>query len=284
MSDQIEGCDYAGVDENSVAPEQSGFRFAIVRAVFTMLFEGKRLAFTDPTHARDRDKWQAAGRRFGGYMILGWDKNGATPEEQAQTFIAAHGPRRPGELPPALDLEADSAQAVGRTPQECLEWAERAYDALVAHYGVVLIYTSARVWIDVFGGLASKMGASPLWVKVPYLSVGKAPTPELYGGGLINDWIPLPWRTSGSPGVWFVQYQGDAHPCAGVGQCDLNRFCPAGLNTYGPRAIWIQRAVGVKVDGAFGPITQAAVRSWQLSRALRPTGTVDLDTFVAMAA
>jgi len=158
----ITGKDWASMDGNTVQWDRITDSFVIVRAAYT--YNG--VPHEDATCKIVRPAAAAHGKVFGAYMILGW--HGATPEEQADNFIRIYGQRKPGELPPALDLEADSASALGLTVAQCLAWAERAYARLKKAYGTVMIYTSRRVWGDVFGDLSSVMGEAPLWIKIPY--------------------------------------------------------------------------------------------------------------------
>lgn len=241
----IEGRDYASIDGNIVDPEASGASFAIIRAAYT--YKGSDVH--DLTAKNDRPRWRKLGKTVGAYMILGWAKTGSSPEKQVANFIASYDDRQPGELPPSLDLEADSANAIGMTHAEALAWAERAYDALVKHYGIVLIYTSARVYTDVFGDLPSKMGASPLWIKIPYPWRAKQPPhPESCPtAAWVFDHLPPPWRDTMSPGAWIVQYQGDAiHVDGFTGTVDLNAWLPwygSQQIGYRTKAVYAQLAV-----------------------------------------
>ena len=199
------GVDYAGVDEDASPTSLAWPAFAIVRAGFE--YGGRALG--DSTCSRNRALWKAKGRTFGAYVILGWDQNGPTPEQQVAAFVQQYGDRLPGELPPSLDLEADSDAAIGLTAAQALAWAERAWTALVARYGTCIVYTSLRVWLEVFGGLPSKMGASALWLKIPYVrNYHEAPALD-WTNGINGQSMPRPWQTA-SPGVWIVQFQGDA--------------------------------------------------------------------------
>lgn len=51
---------------------------------------------------------------------------------------------------------------------------------------------------------------------------------------------------------------------------------------HGPAIATIQSFVGTRPDGAFGPLTAAAVRKWQRQHHLRPTGAVDARTWAAL--
>nr|WP_282184174.1 peptidoglycan-binding domain-containing protein [Azospirillum sp. Sh1] len=55
---------------------------------------------------------------------------------------------------------------------------------------------------------------------------------------------------------------------------------PAGDEDDEVRAV--QRIVGAKVDGIFGPATALAVKKWQFMHNLEPTGVVDQPTRAKM--
>lgn len=263
----IQGVDYAGIDRDEPpVVEKTGMSFAYVRGAYT--FNGKSRA--DSVMQRDRDLWGKHGVPFGAYAILGW--HGDSPKAQMQTLMEAYGDRRPGELPPALDLEANSAESLRMKPQEILDHALEAYDALVARYGIVAIYTSCRVWREVFGNLpASRLGYGPLWLKVGYHYKAKNPPHPETCPSSISD-LPPPWRQSDSAGAWIVQYQGDAVDVDGFSwTVDLNgwivkRDSAPGLyvrkllarHGFGDLRSF-QRAGNLAVDGVIGPKTFAAL-------------------------
>lgn len=264
------GVDYASIDGNKLdAAKLRAWpaRFAIVRGAF---FDGGQM-LADPHLARDRGDLQSADIRVGSYLILHWSH--VQPEDQARAFIAAYGAQRPGELPPSLDLEADSAKAIGMTHAAALEWAHRAYDVLAAYYGVVMVYTSSRVWIDVFGGLPSKMGTAPLWIKIPYAYKAKnAPHPETAGTVGV---LPAPWADPSSAGAWIEQYQGDAIKVPGLSSTvDLDvllmyregcgdtrdRWVSAQLSRHNVTTVAeLQRLYGLTADGVCGVDTLCAL-------------------------
>lgn len=255
----IVGIDYAGIDGGHVTPAQTGAKFAYVRASGGMR--------DDPTWRRDRDAW-AKIATAGAYHWLAWHRD---PVAQAHRFIASAGERRPGELPFALDVEADSAAALHMTPDECLAHAETCLRELLDHYGCVAVYTSARVWMDVMGNARSPLFAScPLWLKVPYAWRARnlphfESVPSFYT-------LPNPWRLSGA---WILQFQGDAVGLPGtLSTVDLNTFLPppaqaidmlqrAGITSsyqsFASRVRVFQKMRGLVVDGVIGPKTFAAL-------------------------
>lgn len=258
----IQGFDYASIDGQKIDYTKVQASFVIIRGSYGY---GK-VSLPDSNLARDRGLWSQMGKRVGSYMILSWNAAN-TPEDQVAVFARSYGARRPGELPPSLDLEADSAASLHMTPAACLAWAERAYDALVKLYGTVMVYTSLRVWAEVFGNLPSKMGASPLWLKVAYPMKVREPhrpdlAPQLFT-------TPGPWKPVTSPGVWIVQYQGDAVGVPGFSSTiDCNYFrartapdsswLAAKLHINGNAvtiAEWQQIENLASADGIIGPAT-----------------------------
>lgn len=264
----ITGYDWAGVDGNVLHWDAIGGSFVIVRAAYT--YNGLH---EDNTCRLVRLQAAKHGKVFGAYMILGFRQDDATPEQQADNFIRVYGVRRPGELPPSLDLEADSAAKLGLTVAQCLAWAERAYARLKKAYGTVMIYTSRRVWGDVFGDLSSDMGEAPLWVKVPYpYKVHNPPHPEACPADGSYE-LPKPWANPASPGAWIVQYQGDALGVSGFSSTvDCNKFIARTM----PDTMWLASKLYVggnaasvaewqkyenlaSADGVIGPATFAAL-------------------------
>lgn len=264
----IEGKDWASMDGIDVARAmQSPDSFVIVRAAYT--YNGCQ---EDQTCKKVRDAAKKAGKTFGAYMILGFRQDGPTPEQQADNFIKIYGARRRCELPPALDLEADTAASLHMTVAQCLAWAERAYARLKQTYGVVLIYTSDRVWHEVFGGLSSVMGEAPLWLKVPYAwKVHNPPHPESCPSTYTP---PGPWRNPTSPGAWIIQYQGDATGADGyTGTVDCNRFAA--------RTAVCSQWLGNRVVDAAGNACE--IELWQVSQGLQADGVIGPKGFALLS-
>lgn len=283
----MEGVDYASVDENQppnvLLARQAGVKFTIVRGAYTS--GGKVKPDLDMT--RDRDAWgnaatwAATGRTtpgaFGAYLILGHSKVDPSPVEQAQTFIATYGKRRLGELPPTLDVEFRTGRvATGLTAEQALQRCEIALQTLQGYYGVVMTYTSTRVWKEDLGDLDSQpFESSPLWIKTGYVyKAGNRPHPESCPA--TPGELPRPWQPSRvlGPGAWVHQYQGDAKGYPGFSSTvDCNRFLvrdctkqavqPGSwiaqrLATYNcSDVVTFQRACGLSVDGVIGPATFA---------------------------
>lgn len=259
----ILGIDYASVDGNHISPAETGAKFAYIRASAGLQ--------RDPTWEMHRAIWAAHQIPAGAYHALAWHTD---PIAQAKAFVACAGERQPGEMPFALDIEADSATELGMTPAVCLAHAEAVLRELVAEYDTVVIYTSARVWGDVMGGLPSAaFGACPLWLKVPYAWNARNP-PHLESRPA--RWAtPAPWRQASSAGTWMLQFQGDALGLPGAtSTVDLNGFL-APVNGWAGELLKragfstcqgvvestrrFQAAHGLVTDGIIGPKTFAAL-------------------------
>ncbi len=278
----IWGIDYARVDGNRhpidfAAAYAAGCRFAYLRAAYGTL--------PDTVFRRDRAALKGAGIACGAYLFLRCPLKRVdvpTPEEQAQALVDVVGPLLPGELPPVIDVEFPGYGRSDTTlsARQAVAWYERAYDALRNSFGVVGVYTSARVWAEDLADLPSKMSSAPLWLKVPYYwQAGRVWDLSHYHA---LGAVPPPWRTEG-PGAWFQQIQGDAVKVPGFSATvDINLFLPMQHGEKSLRVTAVQRHVGATPDGDFGARTEMALRSFQRSNALPDTGIVDVATFAAL--
>lgn len=261
--------DYASVDGNWAPDVDAAHKWGVAGAIIRGSYSYGGLLRADPCLPRDLPAWRTLGPP-GAYVILDFHRD---PVAQAQKFIETYE-RKPGDLPPALDLEADSAAALKLLPNDCLERAERAYDELVKHYGDVMVYTSARVWEDVVGDLPSKMGAAPLWLKVPYpYKAGQPPHAECRDA---PGAVPKPWTAPGSAGVWLRQFQGDAKGVPGfTSTVDLSAFVNYEANDdIDPRYSW--------VGGRLAARGATSVVGYQAGNGLTADGVVGPRTFVAL--
>jgi hypothetical protein len=277
-----DGLDFASIDDNRLDYPVlwQSFRFAFARAAFTW---GSTCCADQTFAALRANRGDAA--LIGGYMILGWH---VPVPPQVAKLIETVGDLGPGELV-ALDLEADSARSLGMTPATCLAMAEAAFDLLVARYGIdrVVVYTSARVWSDVFGDLPSRIGGALGWIKIPYpMAVRQKPRPDLCPQFPLGvAWIPPPWRAAGSPGVRICQYQGDALGVVGASSTvDLNRAVPLAVGSRGNGVAWLQDRLGVPVDDDFGPLTERALIQWQIAQGVPDSGVLDVATLARLVA
>lgn len=288
----ILGIDYASVDGNKppdlAKAKKTGMAYAIVRATYGLTRDG---AFQ-----RDWVPLRKAGIVRGAYMFPVMHKSRA-PEPQVAAFVAsitAAGGILPGvDLPPVLDVEFPKGiQATGMTRLQCLDWVHRAASLLEDTFECLpILYTSARVWdgqdedsLDADRIPVPDLVDCPLWLaRYPYkLRIASHHRPEERDGLKIP---PVPVQLGDARDVWFHQYQGDAKGFPGFSSTvDLNRFFPLSRSaTPNERARWVQRKLGLKVDGIWGPRTEAAVRKFQTAALLADDGVIDPKTFAALA-
>lgn len=197
--------DYASVDGNHQPDIEKALAFGIRGAYVRAGYTYGPYAHPDSTAARDAAAWRTGGK-FGAYMILGWT---CPVKDQVDNFCRAYT-MHPLDMPVALDLEADSADSIGMKPDQALYLAEQAWMALKKAYGAVMIYTSTRVWYDVFGDALSGMGDSALWLKVPYAwRARNQPHLETAEPMKIIE-KPRPWTPANRGALQLKQFQGDA--------------------------------------------------------------------------
>lgn len=284
---EIIGVDYASVDGNTApnftTAKQAGVQFAIVRAVYGRSVTMAPGPFLDPAWARDKDAIRAAGLKRSAYLFLCFPRTGKTtptPEEQADAFANYVGLLPFQDFVPMLDVEEASDLL---SINDMYDWVVRAAQRLMQRYGVWPgIYTSNRVWQENLNGHAAGILTNcPLWIAKPW------------------PWQPgQPARLDGAPSYqpttipqfgdatnwWLYQYQGDAKGTPGFSSTtDLSRFHLVRRGDSGTIVSWIQRRVGVTVDGIFGPNTETAVKSVQTKYGLSADGIVGPDTFAVIA-
>lgn len=285
----ILGLDYASIDANKppdwAAEKAAGVRFAIVRASYER--------WADVTCARDRAAIRDAGLVFGAYMMPVMGPGHPTPEEQVVVFRSGAVLLPGRDFAPALDLEWSGGLArYGIDRAGAVKWIARAVAEIERRFGCKpLVYSSARVLdgddADSLGGAADRVLAGcPLWL-------ARYPLPYRVPGRFDADGWPLPPTPNIAwTGLWMHQYQGDATRVLS-GTVDLDRFVPCERNEHdrieakllgehGQRVEWVQERIGADVDGDFGPLTEIALRKWQIANRLPETGAVDLETFAKL--
>lgn len=229
-------------------------------------------------------KLKDAGLVRGAYLFLSFPRNGRWPSDpvaQAKAFIATVGNLDESELPPALDVEADCWQKTGMKPRQLLDGVRSAWKALTDHYKVApIIYTSARVWIEVLGNLpAPDLAESPLWVKdYPLRTLRAYYDPQTFAGGRFNPRMPAPWGEAAN--WWIHQYQGDAVGLPGFpSTVDMNRFNTIIRGTAGHRVRWVQRRLKIPQSGVFDAATEKALRAFQNKKGIDADGVINPRTF-----
>jgi hypothetical protein len=196
--------------------------------------------------------------------------------QQAETFKRCYDARKPGDLPPTIDVEfpGNGIGDTSLTAPQALDRLLTALGVLRAEYGTVMIYTSARVWAEDLRDIdCTDVASCPLWLKVSYpFRAGQPPHRESVPA---VGALPRPWRAAGSAGAWIEQYQGDSVAVPGFSSTvDLNEFLLTG-HEPDPRAAWV--ADRVQSHG------RATIDDFQTSVGLAQDGIIGLDTFCALA-
>jgi len=282
------------IDWHSVA--RSDVRFAFAKAT-----DGA--AFVDPTFATNWTGIRDAGLLRGAYHF---GRPGSDPEVQAAQFASIVGALSWGELPPALDLEADDKQ----TPKAIIDWTLAFVAKAEALFGCPLMIYTGALWRNQLGSPnVEELSTRLLWT-------------ARYGSQ--EPVVPAPWK------AWsFWQFtdgqSGQARSIPGVsGPCDCDWFkgeltdlrslsngLPNGVqppaepqpqpgNVWGGRVlVWpsnptvrgqdvadwqsrvAQRGFAVTADGIFGPESKAACLAFQRHAGLAPDGIVGRQTWDA---
>lgn len=281
------GVDIASVDENRKvdwrAARGAGVEYAFLRGTYD--------TWADPLVKRESVDVEAAEIILGYYAFLVPGPGHPSPEQQVRALRDAVGPLGPGRFPAVLDFEYPHGVAgTGLSRKDLILWCLRAAAAARAIFTVnAIAYSSERVIdgsdsdsldADASGLDLSGFADMPPWLaRYPWPAGQK---PRLDVDGLAWPPVPKMWGDAGN--VWIHQYMGDSRGLAGFSSTvDLNRFRVLSIGDHGRRVAWTQRRVGAPVDGDFGPITRAAVTSFQVSRGLALTGSVDPATFSHLA-
>lgn len=254
----------------------AGLSYAIIRA--------SENTWKDPVFDRDWPAMKAAGIVRGAYLFLHFN---ADPMAQVKTFCDAVK-LEPGDLPPSVDVEFTKGRAaLGIPASDCLNTLDKVFKALKETYGCSpMIYTSARVWEEDLGNLAppAEVIDGPLWLARYFFTPGPAvQQTDWISNPKYNPPVPPPWGDSTN--WWIHQYQGDAtgFPGFSTGNFDLNRFNPMHQGMSGDRVKWVQKRLGVDVDGDFGGETDKAVRAFQQKNGLVADGIIGPKTFAFLA-
>jgi len=283
------GVDVASVDGNKLinwaATHAAGCQYAIFRGTYD--------TWVDPTWKLEADRARATGMTIGAYLFPVMAVGAPSPEDQVAAFSKSIGQLSGMELPPTLDVEFPGGIAkTGRTRPELLTWIRTAIAELKKTYRAApMVYTSARVWdgddddslnVDGLGVPVPEILECPLWLaRYPFKTGINAVTNAAQVNAIQLPPVPRAWVDASN--VWIHQYQGDARAFPGFnGAVDLNRFFHLTRGAKGERVRWLQRVLGVLVDGDFGPATQQAVIAFQGQHQLTADGIVGPKTFARL--
>jgi GH25 family lysozyme M1 (1,4-beta-N-acetylmuramidase) len=137
----------------------AGYRFAVAKATEGTTFE-------DGTYVANRTASEAAGVVFGAYDFArpsGSTVAAATASAVAQAdYFLAFATPQPGELPPALDLEATGNLSAHLLNAWTVAWAQEVYARLGVH---PFVYSSPAFWHEYLADSTAVAAAgTPLWI------------------------------------------------------------------------------------------------------------------------
>lgn len=267
------GIDIASVDGNATpdwaaARQQGHLQFVGLRAV-----EGLTPDTWYPTYRRQLD---AIGVPHFPYLLL--TANLDTPEGQAQRALDVVGTLNSHHFPLALDVEGSRR---GLTADQWLGWIIRAKRVIEETIGVPpLLYSSRTYWVDPAG--LNNLPAPELsdclgwWKHWP----GPINAPANYDPAYVDQLAPPPTPPPWGNQFGIQQYAGDAIRFPGFkSTVDLNRVHVQQQEATGDSVKWIQqRLPNISVDGAFGPKTDSAVKTFQTQKKIAADGIVGLET------
>jgi len=272
------GIDIASVDENGtpdweVARQQGHLQFVGLRAAEGLTPDTKYLTC--------RSQLDAIGIPHFPYLML--TANLATPEDQAQRALDVVGAPNKRYFPLALDVEGSRR---GLTADQWLGWVIRARRTVEEALGVPpLIYSSRIYWMDPVG--LNNLSAPELATSLGWWKFWPRPTntPAIYDPAVVDQLppplAPPPWGAQ----FGIHQYAGDAIRFPGFkSTVDMNRLHVQQQGAAGDSVKWIQsRLPNLVVDGAFGPKTDAAVKTFQVQKKIAADGVVGLETLQLLA-
>ncbi|MCL6453539.1 MAG: peptidoglycan-binding protein [Alicyclobacillus sp.] len=254
------------------AVAKAGILFAYVKVT-----EGA--TYHDPLFARNYSGAKAAGLLRGAYCFARPGTSSA--QDEAAAFVSEVTAAGGFELPPALDME----DAGGLSSADLVAWCRAWAAAIKPHYaGRPLLYASPAFIRE--HGLAALADTFDLWL------ADYAAMPDL--GGWPRPYVF--WQYSSSGGVPGISGHVDLDLYNGS-LADLQK--PGGITVAtdptiqrgatGAAVVKLQKLLNqhgakLKVDGIFGPATQAAVRNFQGAHHLTMDGIVGPQTWGALEA
>lgn len=190
----------------------AGIAFAFLKAT-----EGK--SFVDPMAQKNLARCREVGIVAGMYHFYRHDVD---PEAQAKHFLDSLGAREPGDLLPAIDVEApgDGGGSFDYPKAEVVRRVGVVVDAIKAAIGrAPMIYTYPSAWVELTGNSTLFAGECPLWIA----SYGVG-SPRLPGG----------WNDHA---VWQYTDHGTVNGIGGVVDRDRFNGDAARLNAFLIRAL-----------------------------------------------
>lgn len=258
--------------------------FATAKARGRLSFVGIRAAYGAAPDSRYHEylkQCRDLGLATFGYLFLRFGPGAQAPEDQGKCLLDTMGAQNIKELTPAIDLEFGGKRPPGVSAGEALEWFLRCYTTVKAGLGGADpgVYTSEVVWVDPDG--MNNLPCPEILGAWSWMKYWPWPpnTPAIYDLATVNGVNP-PHIAPPFAGNWTIdQYMGDAPNYPGCPtKVDMNRTRVIVQGARGGSVAWIQAKLKIKVDGNFGPQTDAAVRDFQLAHGLQMDGAVGLAT------
>jgi lysozyme len=285
------GVDIARVDGNAPV----NWLFAAKAGVKFAFFRGAWHEWADSTFKNEAKRARDAGVTVGAYLLPGFDDD---PEQELDAFQSAADVKAGRDFVPVLDVEFPGGiKKTGKTRTELLASIVEFVIKMRERFGASpMIYTSARVWdgedddalnadalLD--GVLADELHACPLWLaRYPFKTNIEAVGDDA-GEKPRVDAMPMPPvpKAWGDGNVWIHQYQGDAIKMPGFSRTvDLNRFFAMSPDARGPSVEWVQKKLGLALDGVYDHRMLIAVKKFQSENALVADGIIGPKTFGAL--
>ena len=286
-----------GIDRGAVDGGTCDFVAAKAAGVSFAYLKRSQHIYPDTAYGKESDAARAAGLTVGAYIFPSFALKAASPKAQVLAFKAAQGTIIPKtDFPPMLDVECPGGfRALGRPLPDVVADIQTFIMELENAFGCLpVIYTAQTEYWDLNCPAMTWASECPLFVKTAYRLQARqlfdqvvAPLPHVGPAALDpKDYyrIPDPWAKSG---WWLNQTQGDCLGMSGfTSTVDIDRFNTA---TDAPHIAWTQRKLNKAMsatltdDGALGPKTAAVLAQFQASHGVMITGTINLQTFCALA-
>jgi GH25 family lysozyme M1 (1,4-beta-N-acetylmuramidase) len=281
-----------GIDTASVANSGVTIDWKKVRAA------GASFAFhrsnwgdvVDPTFKKNFPRMLDAGLVSMPYMFLRHPgPKGLGPSIEAQCEALSRAVSAAGGMTsgvPVLDVEfpGKGRADTGLSADQLMGRVVAAAEIIRDQFGSLILYTSARVMREDLNDIPFPewMRDLPLWLARYYFKSG----PYVMNADAFKDGKNSPPSPKGydDNSWWLHQLQGDASgfPGCGSSNVDMNRFNPLTKGDKGARVRWMQRRLGVRVDGNFGAATESALMVFQRQWNLVADGIVGPRTFAEL--
>lgn len=267
--------DFAATDSvkqpDLAAAYKAGMRIGIPRGVYGS-YNGKPIR--DPNWELNKDRFASAGMLCTAYLFLVYPTkavpNVLSPEDQAQAMYDYVKLDPHKHYPPVIDVEQASDLL---SHSEMIAWTNRAIKKLLELYGILPInYSSDRCWIENLGNptmqAAGLLGRCIPWIAKPW--PWNVRTPIHLDGAPGHNPNTIEALGDGTFWLWY-QFQGDATGMPGFPSLvDASRLNVVREGAKGTIVMYIQKRIGAKPDGVWGPATTKNMKTFQIDHGLDP--------------